>query len=178
MGWNEVTTRICRQHGRFEPDIRHRTNDALVSLQVVRRGLAAMIIPQLSATEPHPDVAIRGIRGASLTRTIFAATRTADANRLSIRTALDALHAATAAVAKHPPTNPDLTSNERGYRDPHSLHRQASPRRRREPPFARQAGGRRPVIGPAPGPAQSRAGAGCAPGGGHGSRAIAAGACF
>jgi DNA-binding transcriptional LysR family regulator len=106
MGWNEVTTRICRQHGGFEPDIRHRTNDALVSLQLVSRGLAVMIVPQLSATEPHPGVAIRDIRGASLTRTIFAATRTADANRPSIRTALGALHAATATAAHHRTPSP------------------------------------------------------------------------
>lgn len=91
-----------RQHGRFEPDIRHRTNDALVSLHLVSRGLAVMVIPQLSATEPQPGVAIRDIRGASLTRTIFAATRAADASRPSIRTALDAPDTATAAVAKHP----------------------------------------------------------------------------
>jgi DNA-binding transcriptional LysR family regulator len=116
MGWNEVTTRICRHHGGFEPDIRHRTNDALVSLQLVSRGVAVMIIPQLSATEPPPGVAIRDIRGASLTRTIFAATRTADARRPSIRTVLDALHTATAAVAKPPRSHPDTTRPRRRRR--------------------------------------------------------------
>lgn len=94
MGWHEITARICRQRGGFEPDIRHRTNDALVGLELVSRGLAVMIIPKLSATDSHPGVAIREIHGTPLTRTIFAATRTAAATRPSISAVLDALHAA------------------------------------------------------------------------------------
>jgi DNA-binding transcriptional LysR family regulator len=97
MGWHDITTRICRQHGSFEPDIRHRTNDALVGLGLVSRGLAVMVIPRLSTTEPHPGVAIREIHGTALTRTIFAATRAADTNRPSIGAALGALHTAATA---------------------------------------------------------------------------------
>src|SRR6478735_6091237 len=32
MGWEDMTRRACREHGGFDPDIRHRTNDATVSL--------------------------------------------------------------------------------------------------------------------------------------------------
>jgi DNA-binding transcriptional LysR family regulator len=99
MGWNEVTTRICREHGSFDPNIRHRTNDAIVGLRLVGRGLAVMVIPQLAAAEPYPGVALRDISGASLKRTIFAATRTADARRPSVCAVLGAVRAAAAAAA-------------------------------------------------------------------------------
>ena len=37
MAWDEMIQRTCREHGGFEPDIRHRTNDANVSLALVAR---------------------------------------------------------------------------------------------------------------------------------------------
>lgn len=99
MGWNAVTMRTCREHGRFDPDIRHRTNDAIVGLRLVARGLAVMIIPELSVPGGYPGVAIRGIRGAALKRTIFAATRTADARRPAVVAVLAAVRNAAAAAA-------------------------------------------------------------------------------
>ena len=38
MGWEEMTRRTCREHGGFEPDIRHRTNDATVAWRSSRAG--------------------------------------------------------------------------------------------------------------------------------------------
>ena len=35
MAWDEMLQRTCREHGGFEPDVRHRTNDANVSLALV-----------------------------------------------------------------------------------------------------------------------------------------------
>jgi DNA-binding transcriptional LysR family regulator len=99
MGWNEITTRICREHGGFDPDIRHRTNDAIVGLRLVGRGLAVMLIPQLAAAGPHPGVVIRDISRAPLKRMIFAATRTADARRPAVRAVLDAVRAAAVTAA-------------------------------------------------------------------------------
>jgi DNA-binding transcriptional LysR family regulator len=99
MGWNEVTMSICREHGGFDPDIRHITNDAIVGLRLVGHGLAVMVVPELAAPGTYPGVAIRRIRGASLERMIFAATRTADARRPSVRAVLDAVRAAAAAAA-------------------------------------------------------------------------------
>ncbi len=98
MGWNDVTMRICREHGSFDPDIRHRTNDAIVGLRLGGRGLAVMVIPQLAAAGPYQGVAIRDVSGASLKRTIFAATRTSDARRPSVRAVLGAVRAAAAAA--------------------------------------------------------------------------------
>src|SRR5918992_2841386 len=57
MGWEEMTQRSCREHGGFEPDIRHRTNDATVSLALVARGLAATLLPELPLPERHPGIA-------------------------------------------------------------------------------------------------------------------------
>ena len=76
MGWEEMTQRTCREHGGFEPDIRHRTNDATVSLALVARGLAV-------DAAARPRAAAAGIRasrcaaiaGAPCSRAIFAVTR-------------------------------------------------------------------------------------------------------
>ena len=59
MAWDEMIQRTCREHGGFEPDIRHRTNDANVSLALVARGLAVTLLPQLAippgfTTRPVP----------------------------------------------------------------------------------------------------------------------------
>ena len=47
MGWEEMTQRTCRERGGFDPDIRHRTNDATISLALVARGLAMALLPGL-----------------------------------------------------------------------------------------------------------------------------------
>jgi DNA-binding transcriptional LysR family regulator len=83
MGWDELTQRTCRQHGGFEPDIRHRTNDATISLALVARGLAVMLLPDLPLPDRHPGVALRSIAEGPVSRAIFAATRAADAARPS-----------------------------------------------------------------------------------------------
>src|SRR4051794_6673150 len=98
MAWEEVTQRTCREHGGFDPDIRHRTNDATVSLALVARGLAVTLVPDLVLSGRHPGVALRGIAGASLHRAIFAVTRTADAARPSTRAVLAAVGSAAAAL--------------------------------------------------------------------------------
>ena len=38
MTWEEVTRRICREHGGFEPVIRHRAGDATLALEPWRAG--------------------------------------------------------------------------------------------------------------------------------------------
>ena len=98
MAWEEVTQRTCREHGGFDPDIRHRTNDATVSLALVARGLAVTLVPDLVLPGRHPGVALRGIAGASLHRAIFAVTRAADAARPSTRAVLAAMASAAAAL--------------------------------------------------------------------------------
>jgi DNA-binding transcriptional LysR family regulator len=94
MGWEDVTERTCRQLGGFAPDIRHRANDANVTLGLVARGLAVALIPDLPLRDHHPGVALRSIKGGPIDRTIFAATRTADAARPSTEAVLAAVRAA------------------------------------------------------------------------------------
>ena len=95
-GWEEVTRRTCREHGGFDPDIRHRTNDSVTSLALVAGGQGVTLLPRLVRPEAQPGVAVRGIAGADVHRTIFAATRAADAARPSVRALRAAVRAAAA----------------------------------------------------------------------------------
>jgi DNA-binding transcriptional LysR family regulator len=98
MGWEEMTQRTCRERGGFEPDIRHRTNDATVSLALVARGLAVTMLPDLALPGGDPRVALRSIAGGPLDRAILSVTRATDASRPSTRAALDAVREAAAAL--------------------------------------------------------------------------------
>jgi DNA-binding transcriptional LysR family regulator len=102
MGWEEMTQRTCRERGGFDPDIRHRTNDATVSLALVARGLAVTMLPGLVLPRGDPNVALRSIAGGPLDRAIFAVTRFTDASRPSTRAALDAVREAAAALPARP----------------------------------------------------------------------------
>jgi DNA-binding transcriptional LysR family regulator len=85
MAWEEMTRRTCRELGGFEPDIRHRTTDATVSLALVARGLAIALVPRLAIPEPHPGIVLKptGVR-----RRILAVVREADAARPSVQALL------------------------------------------------------------------------------------------
>lgn len=96
--WEEMTERTCRQLGRFDPEIRHRTTDSVVSLALVAEGLAVTLLPELVAPGDHPGVVARTIDEAPVHRTIFAATRTADAQRPSVQALLEAVRTAAEGV--------------------------------------------------------------------------------
>jgi DNA-binding transcriptional LysR family regulator len=96
--WEEITNRTCRQLGEFDPDIRHRTNDSVTSLALVAGGQAVTLLPRLVSPETHPGVAVRAIAEGSVHRTIFAATRSADAERPSVQALLAAMRADAAAL--------------------------------------------------------------------------------
>lgn len=97
-GWEEMTDRTCRQLGGFDPSIRHRTNDSVVSLGLVAQGLAVTLLPDLVAPGSHPGVVVRTIAEGPVYRTIFAATRTADAQRPSVQAILAAVRTAATGV--------------------------------------------------------------------------------
>jgi DNA-binding transcriptional LysR family regulator len=94
LGWDEMTRRTCRELGGFEPDVRHRTNDAGISLEIVAQGLAVGMLPDLALPDGLPGIRLRDIADAQLNRTIFAATRTTDAARPSTRAVLSAVREA------------------------------------------------------------------------------------
>jgi DNA-binding transcriptional LysR family regulator len=99
MGWEDMTERTCRERGGFAPDIRHRANDANVTLNLVARGLAVALLPDLPLRERRPGVTVRPIAGGAIDRAIFAATRAADAARPSTRAVLAAVRDAVAALS-------------------------------------------------------------------------------
>ena len=98
MGWEEMTRRTCREHGGFEPDIRHRTNDATVALALVARGLAVTLVPDLVMLRRPPGVALRRLAEAPVSRAILAVTRAADATRPSTRALVAAVRDAVSAL--------------------------------------------------------------------------------
>jgi DNA-binding transcriptional LysR family regulator len=104
MGWEEMTQRTCRELGGFDPDIRHRANDATISLALVARGLAVTMLPELPMPARHPGTTLRAIAETPVDRAIFAATRTTDAARPSTQALLAAVRDAAAAL---PPTLSD-----------------------------------------------------------------------
>jgi DNA-binding transcriptional LysR family regulator len=65
---------VCNRHGGFAPDIRHRTDDALILGALVASGRAVTFLPALIASSV-PGVVARSVRGATMRRTIFVATR-------------------------------------------------------------------------------------------------------
>ena len=97
MGWAHMVERTCRSLGGFDPDIRHRTNDATVSLALVARGMAVTLLPELILPDRRTGFAVRSIAEGSVTRTVLTATRATDAERPSTRAVLDAIRAAAVA---------------------------------------------------------------------------------
>src|SRR4051794_1333316 len=96
MAWEEMTQRTCRQYGGFDPDIRHRMNDASVGLALVSRDLAVSLLPDLVLPHRHPGVAVRPMARGSMSRAIFAVTRAADAARPSTQALVGAVREAAA----------------------------------------------------------------------------------
>jgi DNA-binding transcriptional LysR family regulator len=92
--WKSMVERACRELGRFEPDIRHRTNDAVLSLALVAGGRAVTLLPALVDPGSHPGIAVRKIAEGSVHRNILMATRAADAERPSVRALRAAIQAA------------------------------------------------------------------------------------
>jgi DNA-binding transcriptional LysR family regulator len=91
MGWEEIVLRTCRGRGGFDPDVRHRTNDATLALELVRGGRAVTMLPDLILPVGDPQLAILPVAGAKLERKISAVTRVTDHARPSTLTVLRAL---------------------------------------------------------------------------------------
>ena len=89
--WDAMTQRTCRELGGFDPDIRHRANDAVLSLAVVAAGRALSLLPALVRPEAHPGVVVRPFAEGEVDRTVFVATRAADAARPSVEALLAAV---------------------------------------------------------------------------------------
>jgi DNA-binding transcriptional LysR family regulator len=102
LGWDEMTRRTCQALGGFDPDVRHRTNDAAISLAIVARGLAVSMLPDLALPPRHAGIRLRDIADVTIDRAIFAATRSTDAARPSTQALLAAVKDAVTALADEP----------------------------------------------------------------------------
>jgi DNA-binding transcriptional LysR family regulator len=89
-----LVRRVCNEHGGFEPDVRHETNELTMLLALVAAGHAVTLLPDLALVGDVTGVAVRPVADTRLTRTLFTAVR-AGADR---RPALAAVRAAITAV--------------------------------------------------------------------------------
>ena len=97
LGWDELTERLCRERGRFTPQVRHRMNDAIVAASLVAEGLGVALLPGLALPDDDPRIVIRPITGERPTRAVNAVTRATDAQRPSTQALLAAVRRAAAA---------------------------------------------------------------------------------
>ena len=74
-GHDAVVRNVCNRLAAFEPDVRHRSDDALVLSALVASGRAVTLLPALLATA-MPQITAQRLREEHLQRTMFTATRT------------------------------------------------------------------------------------------------------
>lgn len=74
-GHDALVVSTCRALGGFEPDIRHRSNDADVQLDLVRAAHAVAFLPELTLPTNDPTIAIRDIADATINRRLMILTR-------------------------------------------------------------------------------------------------------
>jgi DNA-binding transcriptional LysR family regulator len=74
-GHHALVVGTCRSLGGYEPDLRHRSNDADVQLELVRTAGAVALMPPLTLPAADPALAIRDIAEAVITRRLVVITR-------------------------------------------------------------------------------------------------------
>ncbi|GAA1873563.1 LysR substrate-binding domain-containing protein [Asanoa iriomotensis] len=74
-GHHAMVVGTCRSLGGYEPDIRHRSNDADVLLELVRVGAAVALLPPLTLPVGDQALAVRDVAEADLTRRLVVVTR-------------------------------------------------------------------------------------------------------
>jgi DNA-binding transcriptional LysR family regulator len=74
-GHRALVVGACRSLGGFEPDLRHRSNDADVQLELVRHTGAVALLPALTLPAADPALAVRDVAGAAVRRRLVVLTR-------------------------------------------------------------------------------------------------------
>ncbi|MEV0715280.1 LysR family transcriptional regulator [Asanoa sp. NPDC050611] len=74
-GHHAMVVGTCRTLGGYEPDIRHRSNDADVLLELVRVGAAVALLPPLTLPVGDPALAVREVAETRLMRRLAVVTR-------------------------------------------------------------------------------------------------------
>lgn len=100
-GHHALVVNTCRSLGGFEPDLRHRSNDADVQLDLVRTAGVVALMPPLTLPVGDPTLAIRDIVGSTINRRLMILTREIPPT--------PALETFLAAVAAQLPTDPNAT---------------------------------------------------------------------
>ena len=90
-GMAALVRRVCNQHGGFEPDVRHETNELTMLLALVASGHAVTLLPELALTGAVGGVAVRPIADVELTRTLFTAVRAGADRRPALAALRDVL---------------------------------------------------------------------------------------
>ena len=96
--FTDSMVRACRALGRFEPDLRHRSNDLAVLEQLVAAGAAVALLPSLGRPGRIRGVAVRRVAEAPLDRSVFLALRRGSAGRAALAVVSDALRAQALAI--------------------------------------------------------------------------------
>ncbi|AEV84105.1 LysR family transcriptional regulator [Actinoplanes sp. SE50] len=97
-GHHAMVVGTCRALGGYEPDLRHRSNDADVQLELVRAGAAVALMPPLALPVADPALAVREVAGAALGRRLMAVTRQSAAAP-ALHAFLDAVRAQARSIA-------------------------------------------------------------------------------
>ena len=74
-GHHALVVGICRSLGGYDPDLRHRSNDADVQLEFVRATGAVALLPALALPTADPALAIRDIADGAVGRRLVVVTR-------------------------------------------------------------------------------------------------------
>jgi DNA-binding transcriptional LysR family regulator len=108
----EMVVGACRLAG-FEPDIRHRCNDAQIEMALIASGACVGLVPSLARPDRYEGVVTRSVADFDLHRTVYVFTRRSGRRRPS----LEALTAALREGARDhltPPGGVRPTSRRRG----------------------------------------------------------------
>lgn len=74
-GHHALVVSTCRSWGGYEPDLRHRSNDAGVQLDLVRTAGAVALLPPLTLPPADPMLAVRDIADGALSRRLSLVVR-------------------------------------------------------------------------------------------------------
>lgn len=100
-GMAALVRRVCNQHGGFEPDVRHETNELMILLALVAAGHAVTLLPEFALLGDVTGVALRPVADAELTRTLFTAVRAGSDRRPALAALRAALRAVPTSTAAH-----------------------------------------------------------------------------
>ena len=74
-GHHALVLAACRELGGFDPELRHRSNDADVQLEIVRSARAVALMPSLTVPLDDPSLAIRQVADGTVARSLLLLTR-------------------------------------------------------------------------------------------------------